>query len=307
MRGGTSNAADRVYKYGTSDWPPDASRFGTDPYLVPQQNFSLQDIWLNCTDAAPGQHVSPGKPLGLDVYLTVYAWNYPANQDIFFCNYKVRNSTGEATGTKSDLRNVYFGVCEDCDIGDATEDMVGMILNRVFNNGVDTVRNVGFIGDNNNFEAPSDRWEGGQPGIVAMKFLESPKRPDGEQLGMTAFKKFTIDIDPITDATQYLTMAGIDYRTGIYSAYDSIDEAVQDKRIIQCSGPFDLPADSVQAIIVANFACYYGQENQLWSARTEADMQNIVRTAQSAQFIYDRGWLLPGTSGITYRHSDSDG
>ena len=293
--GGTGNAADRVYKYGTSDWPPDQSRFGTDPYLVPQENFSLQDIWFTCTDAAPGQHVSPGKPLGIDVYLTVYAWNYPANQDIFFLNYKVRNSTGEAFGTKSDLRNVYFGVCQDLDIGDATDDMVGMILNRVFNSGADTVRNVGFVGDNNNYEAPSDRWENGQPGIVAMKFLQSPRRAnDTTQLGMTAFKKFTIDIDPVTDPTQYLTMAGIDYRTGIYNAYDSLDEAPGDKRIIQCSGPFDLPADSIQAIIVANFACYYGQENELWSARNEADMQNIVRTAQSAQFIYDRGWLLPG-------------
>jgi hypothetical protein len=292
--GGTGNSSDRVYKYGTADWPPDASRFGADHSLVPQENFSLQDIWLVCTDAAPGQHVSPGKPLGIDVFLTVYAWNYPANQDIFFLNYKVRNSTGDATGTKTDLRNVYFGVCEDCDIGDATDDMVGMILNRVFNNGADTVRNVGFIGDNDNRENPSDRWEGGQPGICAMKFLESPRRPDGEQFGMTAFKKFTIDIDPVTDPTQYLTMAGIDYRTGIYNAYDSLDEAVQDKRIIQCSGPFDLPADSVQSIIVANFACYYGAENELWSARTEADMQEIVRTAQSAQFIYDRGWLLPG-------------
>lgn len=292
---GTSIATDRVYKYGTADWPPSQARYGTDPKLVPQDNFSLQDLWMAFTDAAPGQHVSPGKPLGLDVYLTVYAWNYPANQDIFFCNYKVKNSTGDAFGTKSDLHNVYFGLNFDIDIGTADDDMVGMILNRVFNNGKDTVKNVGYAGDNINSENPSAKWQGGRPGTVCVKYLQSPRRPnDTAQLGMTAFKRFTLDIDPITDATQYLTMAGIDYRTGIYSAYDSIDEAPADKRIIECSGPFDLPADSVQNVIAAVFCVYYGTPGELWINRTEADLADMVKTAQSAQFIYDRGWLLPG-------------
>jgi hypothetical protein len=300
---GTANLQDRVYKYGSADWPPSQARYGTDTNLVPQDNFSLQDLWMAFTDAAPGQHVSPGKPLGIDVYLTVYAWNYPSNQDIFFLKYKVKNSTGDAFGTKSDLHNVYFGLNLDVDIGAATDDMVGMILNRVFNNGKDTVKNVGFCGDKINYENASAKTQvAGLPGTTCMKYLESPRGPDGKQLGMTAFKRFTIDIDPVTDATQYLTMAGIDYRTGIYSAYDSIDEAPADKRFIECSGPFDLLADSVEDVVAAVFCQFYGTVNEDWAARTEADLGNIVKTAQSAQFIYDRGWLLPSppeSPGVT--------
>jgi hypothetical protein len=290
---GTTNELDKVYKYG-SLWPPDRGRFGSDDSLVPKDNFSLQDMWMVFSDARADRHVSPGKPLGLEVYLTVYAWNYPANQDIFFLKYKVKNVTSQLSGgTASTLRNVYFGVCMDCDIGDATDDMVGAIIDRVFHNGKDTVRNVGYVGDNNNVEAPSDRWERGEPGVVAMKYLESPRGPDGRPLGMTAFKKFTLDIDPPNDATQYQTMAGIDYRTGIYNKYDSLDITPADKRIIQCSGPFELKADSVKTVIVAVIAAYYGGPGVMWANRTEADLDNLVRAAQSAQFIYDRGWLLP--------------
>jgi hypothetical protein len=296
---GSGSPKDRVYKYGGSDWPPDRGRFAVSPgdtALVPVEPFSLQDMWMAFTDVQAPQHTSPGKPLGLDVYLTVYAWNYPANQDIFFLIYKVRNATANIPGGPgaTALGKVFFGVNCDDDIGDADDDMVGMILNRVFNNGKDTVRNVGFVGDNNNSETPGDKWQGGTPGVCAMKFLESPRGPDGEQLGMTAFKKFTIDIDPVTDPNQYLTMAGIDYRTGVYNAYDSLDEAPGDKRIIQCSGPFNLLADSIATVVVAVIAAPYGREGVPWGSRTENDLLDLVRAAQSAQFIYDRGWLLPG-------------
>lgn len=297
---GSGNVADRIYKYGTADWPPDKTRFPPGPdSLVPTENFSLQDMWMVFTDARKDRHVSPGKPLGLEVYLTVYAWNYPSNQDIFFLKYRVKNATGQmAGGTPTDLRNVYFGFCLDVDVGNAEDDMVGMIHGKVFNEGKDTVWNVGLVGDNNNIEpdgsSGADRWEGGQPGTVGVKYLESPLGPDGRQLGMTAFKKFTLDIDPPTDAAQFLTLAGIDYRTGIYNKYDSVDNAPGDKRIIECSGPFDLKADSVKTVVAAVFCAYHGRPGVTWENRTDEDLLELVKTAQSAQFIYDRGWLLPG-------------
>ncbi|MEO0107967.1 MAG: hypothetical protein ABIK62_02185, partial [candidate division WOR-3 bacterium] len=300
---GAVSPHDRIYKYGSNDWPPNRDYFKVselDTLLIPRDNFSLQDMWMAFTDCYAAQHTAPGKPLGLDVFLTVYAWNYPANQDIFFCTYKVKNSTAripEGAGPDT-LRNVYFGVCNDNDIGDATDDMVGAIKDRWFNDNRDHVQNVGFVGDFDNHEAVGDKWQGGTPGVCAMKFLESPRRGHGDttQLGMTAFKKFTIDIDPPTNATQYKTMAGIDYQTDIYSPFDSIDETKQDKRIIQCSGPFELAPESVATIVVAIFAAPFGRENQTWGDRIRDPnaFADIVRAAVSAQFIYDRGWLLPG-------------
>jgi len=76
---------------------------------------------------------------------------------------------------------------------------------------------------------------------------------------MTAFKKFTIDIDPVTDAAQYLTMAGFDYRTGVYAPYDSAkDIAAADKRFVQCSGPFTLAPQQMVRLVIACIGAPFG-------------------------------------------------
>jgi hypothetical protein len=234
-------------------------------------------------------HSEPGKPLGVDMYLTAYAWNYPSNRDIFFLLYKVKNVSGDT------LKNMVLGVVMDADIGDATDDMVGLIKDKVFGTGADTfrVRDVGFAYDNNGAETPRSEWQGGTPGAVAYKFLQSPRKGPGDttRLGMTAFKKFTIEIDPVKDPDQYLTMAGYDYRTGIKTPYDSVDLAQADKRFVQCSGPFSLPPDSVTnitvAVIAAEFPGSGGTPPTVW------DTLPLAKVAAEAQFIYDQGWLLP--------------
>jgi len=282
---GTGNGMDRIYK-APSDWPPPQSRFGTDTSLVPQKSFSLQDMWCVYCDLSPDYHTSPGRPLGIEIYQTVYAWNYPTNQDIFFILYKVKN-----VNATDSIKKVYLGACMDPDIGDAADDMVGLIRNSVI--GGDTVRNVGYAGDNDNNET-AVTWQSGTPGIVAYKFLESPKDQFGNQLGMTAFKKFTIDIDPMKDGEQYQTMAGYDYRTGIRVPYDSADITPADKRFIQCTGPFDLAPGAVATIIVAAIAAPYGDANETWNSRDTNDLKPLARLASTAQYIYDQGWLLPG-------------
>jgi len=256
---------------------------------VPIDNFSLQDMWCVYSDLAEANHIAPGKPQGIEIYQTVYAWNYPANQDIFFIIYQVRN-TGSDT-----LKRCYMGAVMDADIGDATDDMVGLLLNDSVP-GAGWVKNVGYAGDYDNLENPSSTWESGTPGVFAYKFLESPRRPNQPDslLGMTAFKKFTIDIDPVTDPAQYLTMAGYDYRTGVYSPYDSVDVAKADKRFIQCSGPFDLPPGRVERLIVAAIAAPFGGPGQVWPDRPKDSLIHLATVANNAQFIYDQGWLLPG-------------
>jgi hypothetical protein len=192
-----------------------------------------------------------------------------------------------------------MGALMDPDVGVHDDDMVGTLLNDSVA-GVGWVQNVGFVGDNDNHEEQNARgqWEEGTPGVVAYKFLESPKGPDGETpLGMTAFKKFTIDIDPVTDQSQYLTMAGYDYRTGVFTPYDSVDVAPADKRFVQCSGPFNLAPGGVEVLIVACVASVYCDEGESWASRRSLyndKLADLGRLANSAQFIYDQGWLLPG-------------
>lgn len=282
---GTGNAMDRMYKF-PSDWPPPQSRFGYDTTLVPQKSFSLQDLWCVYCDLHPDYHTAPGRPLGIAIYQTIYAWNYPSNQDIFFIIYKVKNVNETVT-----IRNMYLGACMDPDVGDAADDMVGMIKYKII--GGDTIRDVGYVGDNDNVEATGQTWQGGTPGAVAYKFLEGPRGPGGAILGLTSFKKFTIDIDPPKDGDQYLTMAGYDYRTGEYNPFDSIDLSPADKRFIQCTGPFDLAPESVATIIVAAIAAPYGAANEAWSSRDTNDLKPLCKAAAAAQFIYDQGWILP--------------
>jgi hypothetical protein len=292
--GGAGSPDDRIFKY-PDDFPPPLDlrdRFGTgdpavDSALIPYENFSLQDLWCCYSDAAPENHISPGKPQGIDIYQTVYAWNYPTNQDIFFIIYQVRNS-----GTDT-LKRCYAGAVCDADVGDAPDDMVGL-MDSVEIPGVGLVRNVGYVGDNDNYEAAGSTWEQGTPGVFAYKFLESPIGPDSTQLGMTAFKKFTIDIDPVTDPAQYLTMAGYDYRTGVFAPYDSQDVAPADKRFVQCSGPFDLAPGQVARLVIAGIGAPYGGANQPWADRGRDSLIYLARVANTAQFIYDQGWLLPG-------------
>jgi len=297
---GAGSPDDRIFVY-PSDWPPSPrSRWETgdprmDSILIPYEAFSLQDMWCVYSDAAPENHIAPGKPQNIDVYQVVYAWNYPSNQDIFFILYYVRNSGNDT------LKRCFIGAVMDPDIGNATDDMVGFILNDSIP-GAGWVANVGYAGDNDNAESPGSTWDAGTPGVFAYKFLDSPKRdsitPSGDTvkvpLGMTAFKKFTIDIDPVTDPAQYLTMAGYDYRTGVYSAYDSVDVTPADKRFIQCSGPFDLAPGQVERLVVAAIGAPFGGPNQPWANRPKDSLVHLARVAIAAQFIFDQGWLLPG-------------
>lgn len=287
--GGAGSPNDRVFVY-PNDWPPrPRDYFVYTPELdslVPTDNFSLQDMWCVYSDAAPENHISPGKPQNIEIYQTIYAWNYPSNQDIFFILYYVRNA-GDDT-----LKRCFMGAVNDPDIGNAPDDMVGLLLNDSVP-GAGLVQDVGYAGDVDNQENPGSTWEQGTPGVFAYKFLDSPRR-NGVKLGMTAFKKFTIDIDPVTDPYQYMTMAGFDYRTGVFSPYDSVDLVAADKRFIQCSGPFDLAPGQVERLVVAAMCAPFGGANQQWADRPRDSLVHLARVANAAQYIYDNDWLLPG-------------
>jgi len=234
---------------------------------------SDMDTWCYFNDLAPGQHKSEfSTPIGIQIVQTTYAWAASGFEDIIFILWELENIREDQTT----IQDVYFGPIVDADIGSATTDMVGFDLGRNLAYQYTTLpKEAGFI-------RPT--------GILAYKFLEGPistKDVDangdgvvnddsvefiyhgiagtvdtlhikdvktGERLGLTAFKKFTIQIDPQYDWQRHAMMSGFDYRACSYdpstqaltlppdawSAYDE-DDAPEDKRFIQSTGPFDLP------------------------------------------------------------------
>jgi len=252
------NSLDRIYKY-PGDWPPPASRFP----MAPQVPRSDMDMWSCFCDSNPANHIYPGRPLGIDVYLTVYGYDDSLAQDFFFLKYELANASGDS------IRQAYFGMILDPDIGAGTDDMTGLILDHLYQVGPDTIRvkNTGFAYDNTNYEVPGPKWDSGTPGAVAVMLLSSP-----QSLGLTAFKKLTIDVDPLTDVAQYLTLAGYDYRTGVYSPYDSIDLAPADKRFLLATGPVSIAPDSVLTFWYAVIGSPFGDSGQAPSQRDTSEL-----------------------------------
>lgn len=221
-REGSADPRDRIYKY-PGDWPAPPDRFP----MAPTTPLSDIEAWSCCCDSDPTKHTAPGRPIGFDLYQTVYAFTDSANLDFFILRYDIVNKSGSA------LSNVCVGMAIDADVGNAADDMCGLILDRLFQVGPDTIRvqNTGFCYsmDNN----PS--------GAVAVKLLSAPSG-----LGMTAFKLFTLtESDPVNDFQQYLALSGYNWTPPYeYAPYDSIDPAPADKRYLLSTGPFDLQPDS---------------------------------------------------------------
>ncbi|MFO7639406.1 MAG: hypothetical protein R6X14_08995 [bacterium] len=294
------DSLDRVYAY-PEDWPPPAERWpDVDTSLVPQVAKSDRDMWCVYSDVGEAEHIPPGYPLDFEVYQTVYAWAHRSVEDIFFLCWKVRNTGGDT------LRDCYVGAVFDPDIGEHSDDMLGLLLaDSVHLGGGEyvVVRDVGYAGDFDNHEVanPRGQWEEGTPGVVACKFLEGPRldpaRPRGpnNRLGLTSFKMFSIEVDPVTDPAQYLTMAGYDYRTLVYSPFDSIDLAPADKRFLMSSGPFDLAPGQVEVLALAVIAAPYGGWGQSWwdrRFRYNDSLHHLARLVLAAEEVHDRGWMI---------------
>ena len=279
---------------------------------------SIQDSYAIYNDMNPAWTFSTEKPLGIKVIQRGYAWNYTANQDIVFLTFDLINITNDplypAAAAKFDpstpapppnttLKDVYFGPCCDPDIGGATDDMLDF----------DPSRNLGMVWD---FDGVEPNFENnGKTGWLGYDFLESPiadrdidlngdgvvnddsvnfgtadkpiwvkDRRKGEQLGLTAFKMFVLQIDPRTDEERYHMMAGYDYRTmveggdSLYVPFDT-DEAPEDKRFVQVAGPFDLAPGDTARVVVA-----------IMVAQTR---EKLLALDDLAQSIYDYNYFLP--------------
>ncbi|MGD9380260.1 MAG: hypothetical protein PVI51_06800, partial [candidate division WOR-3 bacterium] len=327
-----------LWMYPTT-WPPSAQTLP----MAPQIPKSHQDSWCVYNDGDIQYHISGDtRPIGLEVYQSVYAWNLNTTQDIIFIRYECRNATGDAAMQSYypsggvTLEDCYFGVCADNDLGNEAgggDDIIsGIVSDTLEFGGVEYyVDNLGYQWQR--VEEPgTPPWF---PGAIGYDYLQSPwdievdadKDGDGildqyerdsvyfydvigvtdslfdadldgtpdfrdpsqiPQLGMTAFKRFTLNLEPGLDHERYMTLAGYNFRTGVYEPYDTVPPDPDDQRFLQCSGPFDLEPDSTAIVLVG---VIFANWDTAQSVRPDSALAPVDETAQ---FIFDQNWLLPG-------------
>ncbi|MCP4414038.1 MAG: hypothetical protein GY808_15875, partial [Gammaproteobacteria bacterium] len=267
---------------------------------------SDQDGHAMFNDLDVGRHVAEeGYPvenrrLGIEIRQLSYCWSIPAYRDIIFITYDITNVTKEIQDSEGNfifpngktLKDVYLGVNCDPDIGTPEDDQISYFKGEFTAPGEsDPLElNLGINYDDDANEATFTNPEG--PGYVGYNFMESPRAtrdtyidpantilvPEGEQLGMTAFKQFILDTDPNDDDERYLTMRGFNPKTNQYNRFDSSTVA-EDMRFIQCTGPFDMPPDSTVRVVVA-----------VLLAQTRGELKIAAYNAQKA---YNLDFILP--------------
>lgn len=313
---------ERVYVYPT-DWPPNPVDFPealqesvptflrvppdtTRPvhfYYVPRSAVSSGDAWAVYNDRDPANHIagtSP-RPLGIEIYQSIYSWTLPWNKDIVFFKLDVRNRSDDT------LRDVFLGMVCDADVGNAADDRCGLALDKyVYNNARSEsayVDNLGYVWSSDAVPA----------GFVGFDFLQSPyvRNPDGSidginglddngngmidepsegrQYGMTAFKIFALANDPTTDAKQYLAMSGHEWEPPYeYNPYDSTDAAPDDKRFLQSTGPVTLAPGEMTTVTIAVIGARADRTGD-----PAAWPYQLAVTSQAAQQAYDNNWIMP--------------
>ncbi len=289
---------DRVHIYGKTteqgyEWPLKTAT-GEDSVV------SNMDSYEAFMDIAPEYQESGSRPLGLYLVEQTYQWAVPGLDNIIFNIYEIENISGDT------LYQVYAGITYDDDIGNESgnnaNDLVGFIRSYDFPN--DTLGPVQLNLAYQYQTEPEPGWIGvdghGLPGVIGSVFLESPLATDtvviwdtigthvgpdtvlpGQPLGMTAFKIFTIQIDPTSDPERYTIMAGYDPASagGAYNPYMDDVYGPGDKRFIQVSGPFTMaPGQRVRLVAAALVA---------------KDTTNILYAAKKAIDIYNNGFLAP--------------
>jgi hypothetical protein len=320
---------ERVYAY-PDDWPPDPAKFpasmqdsfqtalkvptpsGDTIYgwfsPIPRKAISSGDCWSVFNDGDPANMEANGKTIGIEIYQFIYAWSLPWNRDVVFFVCNVKNVSPDT------IKDAYMAMVCDGDIGGADNDFAGLIQDKYIHNalGTDSIRvdNVGM-----EWSGPETGWPT-YPGVLAFDFLQSPYQRDssgkvpgidgidnnanglidepaeGDQIGMTAYKIFTLQAgDPTGDGKQYLAMQGKDWwiTPPPYNPFDSLDNTPADKRFLQATGPFSIAPDSMVTLTIGVIGAPL---RQLPSDR-DTSFWALAVSDQAAQSAYDNNWVMP--------------
>ncbi|MEO0129122.1 MAG: hypothetical protein ABIL02_02675 [candidate division WOR-3 bacterium] len=314
----------KIYLY-PDIWPPPKNIF---PMAV-QKSFSQQDSWCCYNDCDITYHVAgDSKPIGIEVYQTVYAWDIGLLSSMIFLTFEIKNVL------HNPIDDLYIGFCSDCDIGNESgsnaNDICYGFRERQYVIGNDT-----FFIDNLAFQWQNVLEPGwiGHPGVIGFDLLQTPfdlkpgfdkdldsifdqherdsayyvnnlpvtkwdvdndKVPDWRdpseipQMGMTSYKRFTLNLEPNKDNERYLTLAGYNYKTMEYCPYDTIIPLPDDQRFLLSVGPFNLMPDSTVVIRIGLMITSWDPQNH-----SMPDTE-IVMIDHWLQFFFDMNWLLPG-------------
>ncbi len=205
-----------------------------------------------------------GIPIGLELVTTAFA--FKTNDEInnmTFYKTKITNRSSDV------VRECYFGQWVDPDLGNYSDDYVG----------VDVSRNLGFC-YNGDDDDEGILGYGTNPPSVGTDFFEGPRDANGKEIGLTKFIYYNNDFSTTgnpTIAEQYygylkgiwkdgspITFGGSGYNTGSPTDYMFPDDPSQasgwheksagntpgDRRYLQSSGPFTLEPGAVNYVTV---------------------------------------------------------
>lgn len=225
-------------------------------------------------------------PLPITVTRHSVAWRESLRADMIFFVYVLKNDT------TFPITNMYVGIGSDLDVGAADNDLVGLDRRRSLGYTFTSVQEAG--------------WDAPPPYYVGHAFLSGPKASDtvyvgqdpanpdtiiypDEHLVLTAFRKFTRNVDANNDFQRFLVMAGYDFNYTYGPFSDSIDTEPGDKRMVVSTGPFELEPGEADTFAVAVMYSN-GNTGGLWYLQNEADR---------AKTIWDSGLNLHGVKVIS--------
>lgn len=266
------------------------------------------------------------RPIGLEMYQTGYPWDDGLIKDVIFMTYEIKNvsghnledcyigicmdnDVGNEAGPGADDQctiileqpyfidgNVYvidnFAYQWDGDDYEPGWSSVGAIgvdlLQTPFDLEIGQDKDHDGIPDQYERDSsyywnnvPMQRWDIDNDGVPDWR--DASENP---QLGMTAFKIFSLNFEPNIDAERYMTLAGYNFQNGQYEPYDTIIPLPDDQRFLMSSGPFDLEIDSALTFVFAVVLADFGAD-----ASPSAETCLVIND-HWAQWQYDMNWFL---------------
>jgi len=214
-----------------------------------------QDTWCFFNSHEASKQCAPDTvTIPLTVTRHTFSWTQPLLENMLFFEYIIENTDTAGTDT---IRNMYAGIVGDLDVGNADNDLVGV---ERFNG----QRSLGYT-----YTLSQEAgWDALPPYYIGYRLLQGPRADDtvkvgqdpanpdtiifpGERIPLTAFKKFTRDVDAQVDRERFLAMAGYDFTVSppVYNPFgDSFDVDPSDKRMAMSSGPFVLAPGEADTI-----------------------------------------------------------
>ena len=256
-----------------------------------------------------------GIPIGIELQTIAFAFatNDEVNNMTFYKT-KITNRSFD------EIRDCYFGQWVDADLGNYSDDYVG----------VDVKRNLGFC-YNGDDDDEGILGYGLNPPSVGTTFFEGPRDSAGNEIGLTKFvyynNDFSVNGNPTTAEHYYgylrgiwkdgspITEGGNGYQTGAITSYmfpgdptspsqwheKSAGNTPGDRRYLQSAGPFNLKPGAVNYVTVG----------VVWSRTTSGGATgslNLLRLASDkAQKLFNNKFqILDGPPAPTLQIQELD-